>query len=386
VRLADVRHQERAVAIIRQALRSGRLSHAYLFEGPEGVGKELAARALAARLLCQTPDLLPDADACGGCRSCQLLARDNHPDFHLIHRGLHRFHPDRAVRARKGLFLGVELIRYFLIEPATRKPAIGPYRVFVLREAERMNEEAQNALLKTLEEPPGPACLVLVTASADRLLPTIRSRCQSVPFGPLPTDFVRAELVRQQQIPPEDAQALASLSAGRLGLALRWHKAGVLGLLEEVGASLDELLSGRSAAFASHLIEHATRLAAALADSQAADEDRAADADSSQDATGPGAAAPPPGDELREAVKLVLLAVAAVCRDALIARCGADALHHLPAQRERTRRLARALSAEQLEHGIRAAFAAERMLDQNVAPQLVCDFLAAVLFDPSRTL
>ena len=101
MRFSDVQHQDRALSIVRRALASGRMHHAYLFDGPEGVGKELAARALAARLLCEAPDLAENADACGECRACRLFAAGNHPDYHLIHRGLHKRHPDRTIRTTR---------------------------------------------------------------------------------------------------------------------------------------------------------------------------------------------------------------------------------------------------------------------------------------------
>jgi DNA polymerase-3 subunit delta' len=217
VRFSDVHHQERALSIVRRALAGGRTHHAHLFEGPPGVGKELAGRALAAGLLCEDPQRRPEADACGECRACKLFAAGNHPDFHLIHRGLHKLHPDRSIRAGKGLFLAVDVIRHFLIEPSSSSPALGQRRVFLIRDAERMNEGAQNALLKTLEEPPGSGCLILVTSSAERLLPTIRSRCQRVSFDLLPPDYVQARLRELAGVEPGAARTLAAVSQGRLG-------------------------------------------------------------------------------------------------------------------------------------------------------------------------
>ena len=396
MRLADVRHQERAVSILRRALRSGRTHHAYLFDGPEGVGKELAGRGLAARLLCTDETIEPDADACGRCSSCRLLDSDNHPDFHLIHRGLHKFHPDRAIRDSKGLFLAVDLIRRFLIEPAGMKPTQGRRRVFLIRDAERMNEEAQNALLKTLEEPPGSACLIVVTSSASRLLPTIRSRCQHIPFGLLPPDFVAGELGARLGLAPADAKALASLAGGRLGVAIRWHHAGLLAALDVVGRSLDRLPDGDPEAFGKSLIELATDLAGKLANgpagralrSQISDfesqrrEDRdpgpAADADDEADSrksTGKAAST----DELREALKLVFVLIAALIREALVVKTGAAALCNIPQQRQRVEAIAAAASLDCLDVRIRAVSEAEQMLDRNVAPQLVCERLAVAL-------
>jgi DNA polymerase III delta' subunit len=383
VRFSDVQHQERALSILRRALRSGRTHHAYLFEGPEGVGKELAARALVARLLCTDGDRAPDADACGACNSCRLLASDNHPDFHLIHRGLHKLHPEPNIRRSKGLFLVVDVIRRFLIEPAGLRPAQGARRVFVLRDAERMNEQAQNALLKTLEEPPGAAVLILVTSSAARLLPTIRSRCQVIPFGYLPSPFVLGELrQRESELSAAEAQALAGLSEGRLGVALRWRRMGLLSVLDDVAASLGDVPAGDPEAFAKRLLETATTLArAARGDSAADDEGEAAGAgdedDDERDAPRSGKTVPT--DELRDGLKLVFLLIGALYRDALLVRAGSSLAALLPQHARFVAEVAARTSATGCEAALDALAEAERMLDRNVAPQLVGERLAVAL-------
>ncbi|MGD8452600.1 MAG: DNA polymerase III subunit delta' [Phycisphaerae bacterium] len=377
----DVQHQERALSLIRRGLRSGRTHHAYLFEGPEGVGKEMAANALAARLLCQG-EVAADADACGTCPSCRLLAAGNHPDFHLIHRGLHKLHPDRSVRASKGLFLAVDLIRHFLLEPATVKPSVGSRRVFVIRDAERMNEGAQNALLKTLEEPPGETVLILVTSSAARLRPTIRSRCQCVPFGRLPADFVQQRLAAEFTLPPAEAETLARLADGRLGAAMRWHQIGLLTAVEEVGAALDGLADQNPEAFGVKLVDTAAGLATRAAQPNDAPTDNGdVAAEEDEEDAGPRTAKSKavPTDELRDALKLAFMLVAAYERDALVASAAPSAAASLPTQRDRTARRSRQLSSDQFDAHLDAVTHAETMLDQNVAPQLVCERLAAAL-------
>ncbi len=361
------------MSVLRRALRSGRTHHAYLFDGPAGVGKELAGRALAARLLCEDDTRKPDADACGDCNACRLMAADNHPDFHLIHRGLHKLHPERTIRASKGLFLVVDLIRHFLIEPANMKPTQGRRRVFLIRDAERMNEQAQNALLKTLEEPPGSVCLILVTASGERLLPTIRSRCQRVPFDLLPAEYVAQELMARLELPQPTAQALAGLSGGRLGVALRWHQIGLLDVLDDVGASLDGLPAGDPEAFGQALVQAATTLAGRSL--RLSDEDEP-DAPIDDNAKAPKTV---PTDELRDALKLVFMLVAAFHRDALVVKTGVQALRGLSQQRARVDQLAAEASLDHLDVCIGAVSEAERMLDRNVAPQLVCERLAVAL-------
>lgn len=369
MRFSDVRHQDRALAILRRALRSGRTPHAYLFVGPDGVGKELAARALAGRLLCGEPTGDPAADACGRCAACRLLAADGHPDFHLIHRGLHRLHRERTVRQSKGLYLVVDVIRHFVIEPAALKPAQGPRRVFVIRDAERMNDEAQNALLKTLEEPPGTAVLILLTTAASRLLPTIRSRCQEVPFGLLPTEFVASELTTRLHLKSEAAQTLARLSDGRLGVALRWHQRGLLSALDAVGATLDHVTAGDPEGFARALVDAATALAVPEADAETDPEEAGVKAGARKVAT----------DELRDALKIVLVVLAGLFRDALVLRAEAHVTPYVPPLRARAERWAAERSADELDSDIRSVTHAEQLLDRNVAPQLAGEWLAVAL-------
>ncbi|MCG3128975.1 MAG: hypothetical protein CHACPFDD_03871 [Phycisphaerae bacterium] len=369
MRLSDVRHQERAISILRRALSSGRTHHAYLFDGPEGIGKELTARALAARLMCRAPAGL---DACGGCPSCRLIAGGGHPDFVLVERGLHKLHPDPAVRRRKGLFLTVDVIRHFLIERAVLRPTQGTVRVFLIREAERMNDEAQNALLKTLEEPPGETRLLLVTAASARLLPTIRSRCQRVPFDPLPLEFVADRIVAAGETDVSAARRLARLSDGRLGLALLWRQIGLPQRATDVRRIIEQLPARGPEWFGRTLIEIAEELVKRGGREEPADAD---EPDAEDDAADPGEGRKTSSagtDELRAALKLVLMLAAAALRDRLIAESGADAELLLVGGGQ-------AASAEWGDPAacVAAVARCETMIDRNVSPQLACEWLAA---------
>jgi DNA polymerase-3 subunit delta' len=362
----DVLHQERALSLIQRAVASGRVHHAWLFDGPEGVGKERAAMALAARLLCTNPP--PDsAEPCGGCASCALFAAGNHPDFQLVHRGLRKFHPDRSVRASKGLFLVVDLVRHFLIEPAAKMAQVSGRRVFIVREAERLNEEAQNALLKTLEEPPAGAVLILVTSSSERLLPTIRSRCARVPFALLPRPFVESELQRQGRLDATTAGELAALAEGQLGLALRWKRAGLLDRRAGLVAALEQ--ADHPEPFAKAVLEIATELAGGLDDeAEEAEESDAEEGDEPAEET-PKAKArsskAPPTDRMRDAVKLLLRVMANEERAKMLAYLGVPELAGGVPRTGRPR-----------PERIRAIAAAEQMLDRNVSPQLALEALA----------
>ena len=233
--------------MLQRSLRNGRLAHALLLAGPQGVGKELAAGALAARLLCHDPPA-DEVEPCGACESCRLLASGNHPDFHLIHRGLHRQHPDRTIRESKGLSLVVDVVRHFLIEPAYTSPSLGRRRVFVVRDAERMNEAAQNAFLKTLEEPGADVVILLESSRPAALLPTIRSRVVPIAFGRLEEQDAAAALVAAG-LGAEEAAALARWSGGAPGQALALAARGAPEMRELIlGVALGELLPAEAGA------------------------------------------------------------------------------------------------------------------------------------------
>ena len=236
----DIFGQDSAIQMLRQAYRANRLPHAMIFAGPAGVGKATTAGALAASFLCKSPR---EEKPCGQCDSCRVFQAGNHPDYHRVYRQLIRLEK-KDVKARD---LVVDVIRDHLVAPAANKAVMGHGKVFIIEEAELMNPQAQNALLKTLEEPAGPTLIILITDQPGALLPTIRSRSQLVRFATLDPARVAAELVKRD-IDPELARRAAELSDGSLGTALRWIEDDVIGPASELARMIDGLFAGRPAA------------------------------------------------------------------------------------------------------------------------------------------
>jgi DNA polymerase-3 subunit delta' len=202
--------QERAVQLLKQAITREKMPHAYLFVGVRGVGRTTTALALAQALNCETPE---NHEGCGHCKPCRQLLGGNFPDVELIE-------PD-------GQSIKIEQVRE-LERRFAYKPVAGRYRVTVVRPAEAMTEEASNAFLKTLEEPPAGNVLVLNATEPSDLLPTIVSRCQKVIFRRIPPPAVEEWLIETRGMEPEKASVLARISDGSLGRALNMEETGFL--------------------------------------------------------------------------------------------------------------------------------------------------------------
>ena len=211
-----IRGQHHAIGLLTTLLRKGRLPHALVFTGIDGIGKQTAARALAMACNCTDPQPYPEGpeeapwpsriNACGLCRSCRRIQSDQHPDIlHLRPSG--------------------DMIRIAVVRDLIQRLAVKPYeqgrRVVILAEAHTMNPEAGNALLKLLEEPPPNTLLILTARQLADLLPTIASRCQQIRFAPLQREDLTALLTTEGQLTPQAAEAAAALSGGSYSRALK---------------------------------------------------------------------------------------------------------------------------------------------------------------------
>ncbi len=217
--LSEIFCQDKAVDSLQRAYGCGRLGHAYIFAGADGVGKFCTAGAWSKLLLCKSPVIRNDfAESCGKCESCRCFEADSHPDFHHIYKELIKFVKDAQKRKRQPIDLPIDVIREFLIEKVQTKPGLSAAKVFVVSEAEKLNASSQNALLKVLEEPPADSFIILLCTKLDNLLPTTRSRCQIVRFGPLSEEKIIARL-SQAGIGKNEAKFWARFSGGSIGQA-----------------------------------------------------------------------------------------------------------------------------------------------------------------------
>ena len=220
--------QEKAARLFLQTLAGQRLAQAYIFLGPDGVGKFLFAREAAKLLFCER---LEEATACGSCRACLRIDHDSHPDVHTVQpaEGKRVIHLDQVHELQHQMSL---------------TPVEGGWRVCLLREADHMTEEAANSLLKTLEEPPGQSLLVLVASQLDALLPTIVSRCHLLRFQPLAPDDIGRILEQRSEAPAAEIRFAMHGADGSAGRAMSLLETGGLGkrqwLIERLSRFDDE--------------------------------------------------------------------------------------------------------------------------------------------------
>lgn len=222
---ASVIGQEQMTQNLENALKYKKISHAYLFQGERLSGKRMIADIFARALQCEADGNRP----CNQCRSCKQALSVNHPDIIYVEHD-------------KPNVISVDNIRTQINGDIAIKPYSSAYKIYIVDEAEKMNTQAQNALLKTLEEPPEYAVIMLLATRAEAMLPTILSRCVTLNTKPVPDDKIKHFLMSKIQIPDYRASICASFARGNVGRAIQLAsneefdtmKAEVLGNLKSV--------------------------------------------------------------------------------------------------------------------------------------------------------
>lgn len=200
----DIIGHEQIIEHLRNAITLDKISHAYILNGPEDSGKMMLAEAFAMALQCEGEGERP----CLACRSCRQAMDHNQPD--IIY-----------VSHEKPNTIGVDDIRTQVNNDIGIKPYSSRYKVYIIDEAQKMNQQAQNALLKTIEEPPAYAVLLLLTTNSDSFLPTILSRCITLNLKAVKEDVIRGYLMQNYQIPDYQADICAAFSQGNVGKAVK---------------------------------------------------------------------------------------------------------------------------------------------------------------------
>jgi DNA polymerase-3 subunit delta' len=319
------------VALLRETVRRGRVPQSLLFAGPDGVGKRTTAIALAQAVNCPNRH---DGDGCGVCPACQRIAGGRHSDVTII---------DTAGEAS----IKIRTLRERVLEAIGYRPFEAERRVFIIDPADALTDEAQDALLKTLEEPPSATTLVLVTAYPDTLRQTIQSRCRRLRFGPLSEADVARVLAGPCGIERGQAVRLAATSGGSVTRALSEQdgeltedRGAALGLLRAAGRGMD-VLARLSAA--KTLVEH--------------DSDR----------------------RDREALGVRLSVVESLLRDLGVLASGASTPLANADLESELRALASGYDLRRVAAGFAALSQAQHALDRNASPKIVADWAATQL-------
>lgn len=388
----EVVGQPRAVEILQEAGASaervvsgagaapGSMTHAWLFTGPPGSGRSVAARAFAAALQCERGGV-----GCGQCSGCHTVRARTHPDVHLV--------------VPEGLSIAVQEMRSIVLT-AARLPVLGRWQVVLIEDADRLTEAASNALLKAVEEPPSRTVFLLCAPSThpDDVSVTIRSRCRIVSLRAPAPDAVADVLVRRDGIDRTTAEWAAQAAQGHVGRARRLARDAEVRERRKAVLSVPAALTGLGACFAAadQLVTAAEQEAAALSAELDGPETEALKQALGAGGTGKGAAAATRGSagalkELerrqrsrstraqRDALDRALVDLAAFYRDVLVAQCGAAVRPAHPDALTDVRRLARTLTPEGVLHRLDAVLECREALELNVKPRIAVEAMTVSL-------
>ena len=217
----DIIGHNQIVEHLKNAIQMEKVSHAYILNGESNSGKMMLAEAFAMALQCEGQESEP----CMSCRSCHQAAEHNQPD--IIY-----------VTHEKPNVISVDDIRHQLNNDIVIKPYSSKYKIYIVDEAEKMNTQAQNALLKTIEEPPAYGIILLLTTNADAFLPTILSRCITLNLKSVNEDLIKEHLMKKYQIPDYQADVCAAFAQGNVGKAIQLASSGEFNELKSSAISL----------------------------------------------------------------------------------------------------------------------------------------------------
>ncbi|WP_092563541.1 DNA polymerase III subunit delta' [Anaeromicropila populeti] len=216
---------DKIIENMMKSVELGKISHAYILEGEPGSGKSMLAGLFAKALQCENEN--QEDKPCGRCKSCLQAVSNNHPDIIKV------IHEKASI--------GVDDIRIQVNSDIGVKPYSSPYKIYIIDDADKMTEQAQNALLKTIEEPPGYGVLLLLASNASKLLPTILSRCVILKLKPVSVSDIKKYLMEKHQVPDYMAEISAKFSQGNVGKAIRY-------------ASSEEFIEGKNEVL--HLLKY----------------------------------------------------------------------------------------------------------------------------------
>ncbi|MBN2139266.1 MAG: DNA polymerase III subunit delta' [Sedimentisphaerales bacterium] len=357
--LKEVLCQERGISLLRRAFAAGRVPHAYIFAGGEGIGKFKTASEWGKVLLCREP-IFGDGDSvdsCGRCDSCRLVDSDAHPDFSIVYKELIEF--TREGKNKKApLDLPIDVIREFVVEKVSTRPSLSERKVYIIREAEKLNISSQNCLLKALEEPPEYCCIILLCTRLESLLATTRSRCQIIRFGPVGEDLI-FEKLHNSGIGADAGRYFARLSGGSMGLACRWGAlessgAGLYKIKKEVVESIVKLEYGEIPDAAADLLEKSKAISKAWVEAEGATSAK---------------------DISRQAAKSVVRMAISALYDAMNLHLQRETTTVNSDQSDMIQELAGRFSAEQLAEMVSDCYEILRWIESNVNERLIFEQL-----------
>ncbi|MHC4620039.1 MAG: DNA polymerase III subunit [Planctomycetota bacterium] len=356
--LQEIFCQDKAISILQRAFGAGKSPHAYIFAGPDGVGRFKTACEWAKTLLCKEPVKENEfVDSCGLCDSCRLFEAGSHPDFHHVYKELLEFTRDGKGKTTP-VELPIDVIREFLIEKAPNRPTLSQSKVFVVSEAEKSNDSSQNALLKVLEEPPEYCCIILLCTRLERLLPTTKSRCRVVRFGLVGEQRITEKLT-QMEAAAVQARYFARLARGSLGQACQWTR------LELAGANLYATKKKLLNSLADYKYARALKMAEWILDEIKKIAGKWADLDKATSKSDIG----------RRTQKTIVTIVISALQDAMKSNLGdTEKLVNFD-QQEQIRSLAASFDVEQAAQKVAESYGALRQIESNVNEKLIFERL-----------